>query len=106
MVMGVPRVGESVLTEELRRDRGARMQFEIGVKYEGYLKRQDEQIQLFGRNEAMRIPENFDYHNVKSLSNEGREKLQRIRPRSVGQAMRISGVTPADVSVLMINLMR
>ena len=82
------------------------MQLEIGVKYEGYLKRQDEQIRLFGRNEAMGIPENFDYHNVKSLSNEGREKLQRVRPRSVGQAMRISGVTPADVSVLMINLMR
>jgi tRNA uridine 5-carboxymethylaminomethyl modification enzyme len=106
MVMGVPRIGESVLTEELRHHRGARMQLEIGVKYEGYLKRQDEQIRLFARNEAMGIPENFDYYAVKSLSNEGRERLQRVRPRSVGQAMRISGVTPADVSVLMINLMR
>jgi tRNA uridine 5-carboxymethylaminomethyl modification enzyme len=106
ILMEVPRLGESVLTGELRHDRGARMQLEIGVKYEGYLKRQDEQIRLFGRNEAMGIPDNFDYHNVKSLSNEGREKLQRVRPRSVGQAMRISGVTPADVSVLMINLMR
>ncbi len=106
MLMGVPRLRESVLTAELRHDHGARTQLEIGVKYEGYLRRQDEQIRLFGRNEAMGIPENFDYHEVKSLSNEGREKLQRVRPRSVGQAMRISGVTPADISVLMINLMR
>jgi len=106
MLIGVPRAGESLVMEKLRHDRGARMQLEIGVKYEGYLKRQDEQIRLFSKSEAMGIPENFDYHNVKSLSNEGLEKLQRVRPRSVGQAMRISGVTPADVSVLMINLMR
>jgi tRNA uridine 5-carboxymethylaminomethyl modification enzyme len=106
MLLKVPGVGESVMLEELRHDRGARMQLEIGVKYEGYLKRQDEQIRLFRKSEALGIPDNFDYHDVKSLSNEGREKLQRVRPRSVGQAMRISGVTPADVSVLMINLMR
>jgi len=106
MLMGVARVGESVVMERLRHDRPARMQLEIVVKYEGYLKRQGEQIRLFSKNEAMGIPDNFDYHKVKSLSNEGREKLHRVRPRSVGQAMRISGVTPADVSVLMINLMR
>lgn len=106
MLMGVPRVGESVVMERLRQDRGARKQLEIGVKYEGYLRRQDDQIRLFRKSEAMGIPDDFDYHKVKSLSNEGREKLQRVRPRSVGQALRISGVTPADVSVLMINLMR
>jgi tRNA uridine 5-carboxymethylaminomethyl modification enzyme len=106
MLIEVPRVGESVVMERMRHDRGARMQLEISVKYEGYLRRQDDQIRLFSRNEAMHIPHDFDYHKVKSLSNEGREKLHRVRPRSVGQAMRISGVTPADVSVLMINLMR
>jgi tRNA uridine 5-carboxymethylaminomethyl modification enzyme len=106
MLMGVPGVGESAVMERLRHDRPARMQLEIGIKYEGYLRRQDEQIRLFSKNEAMGIPHDFDYQRVKSLSNEGREKLHRVRPRSVGQAMRISGVTPADVSVLMINLMR
>jgi tRNA uridine 5-carboxymethylaminomethyl modification enzyme len=106
ILIGVPRVGEDVVMKRLRHDRGARMQLEIGVKYEGYLKRQDEQIRRFSKSEAMGIPYDFEYHKVKSLSNEGREKLQRVRPRSVGQAMRISGVTPADVSVLMINLMR
>jgi tRNA uridine 5-carboxymethylaminomethyl modification enzyme len=54
----------------------------------------------------MEIPVGFEFHRLKSLSNEGKEKLQRVKPRSIGQAARISGVTPADVSVLMISLMR
>jgi tRNA uridine 5-carboxymethylaminomethyl modification enzyme len=52
----------------------------------------------------MEIPNDFDYHAVKSLSSEGKEKLMRIRPRSLGQASRISGLTPADISVLMVSL--
>ncbi|CAG0968148.1 partial tRNA uridine 5-carboxymethylaminomethyl modification enzyme MnmG, partial [Anaerolineae bacterium] len=79
---------------------------ETEVKYEGYLRRQDEQIRQFQKSESMRIPEGMDYHALRSLSNEAREKLARVRPASIGQAMRISGVTPADVSVLMISLMR
>jgi tRNA uridine 5-carboxymethylaminomethyl modification enzyme len=77
---------------------------EIEVKYEGYIKRQDEQIRLFARSENMLIPSEFDYSQVKSLSKEGKEKLALIKPKSVGHASRITGVTPADLSVLLINL--
>jgi tRNA uridine 5-carboxymethylaminomethyl modification enzyme len=77
---------------------------EIEVKYEGYLKRQDEQIRQFSRNESITIPTDFDFAAVKSLSTEGREKLRKVKPRSIGQASRISGVTAADISVLMVGL--
>jgi len=85
-------------------DRQAAERLQIEVKYEGYLKRQEQQIERFRKSEELRIPDTFDYDEVKSLSAEGREKLSLIRPRSIGQATRISGVTPADVSVLMIHL--
>jgi tRNA uridine 5-carboxymethylaminomethyl modification enzyme len=78
----------------------------IEVKYEGYLKRQEIQIRQFEKNENISIPHDFDFSTLKSISNEGREKLERVRPRSIGQASRISGITIADVSVLMINLLR
>jgi len=87
-------------------DQNARERVEIEVKYEGYLKRQEEQVRQFEKNEGVTIPHGFDFGNVKSLSNEGREKLQRVKPRSLAQASRISGVTPADLSVLMITLLR
>jgi tRNA uridine 5-carboxymethylaminomethyl modification enzyme len=90
----------------LRGDPESSQQVEIETKYEGYLRRQEEQVQLFGKNEGVSIPEAFDYHAIRSLSAEGREKLQHVRPRSLGQASRISGVTPADVAVLMITLVR
>lgn len=77
---------------------------EIEVKYEGYLKRQEEQVRAFKRSENAQIPADFRYDSVRSLSKEGREKLSRIRPASLGQASRISGVTPADLSVLMVAL--
>jgi tRNA uridine 5-carboxymethylaminomethyl modification enzyme len=79
---------------------------QIETKYEGYLKRQQEQVRQFEQSESMEIPVGFEFHKLKSLSNEGKEKLQRVKPRSIGQAARISGVTPADVSVLMISLLR
>lgn len=87
-------------------DEEALERVEIEVKYEGYLKRQDEQIRQFQRSENTLIPDDFDFSQLKSLSNEGREKLQLVRPRSIGQASRISGVTPADISVLMISVLR
>jgi tRNA uridine 5-carboxymethylaminomethyl modification enzyme len=105
-ILRVGRVRTSEVIKDLISDVDAMRRVEIEVKYEGYLKRQDEQIALFKKNEAMTIPEEFDYAAVKSISNEGREKLGRIRPRSIGQAMRISGVSPADVSILMISMMR
>ena len=79
---------------------------QIEVKYEGYLRRQEEQIMAFQKNEEVMIPHDFDFGRVRSLSNEGRERLEKIRPRSIGQASRISGVTVADLSVLMVALLR
>ena len=90
----------------LSEDKEAMERVEIEVKYEGYLKRQEEQIRLFRRSEDAQIPHEFDFSSVKSLSNEGKEKLQKVRPRSIGQASRISGVTAADIAVLLVSLMR
>jgi tRNA uridine 5-carboxymethylaminomethyl modification enzyme len=79
-------------------------QVEIQVKYEGYIKRQMEQIERFKRLEDMNFPKDFDFGSVTGLSTEVLEKLTKIRPFSLGQASRISGVTPAAISILMINL--
>jgi tRNA uridine 5-carboxymethylaminomethyl modification enzyme len=79
---------------------------EAEVKYSGYIERQRAQIKRFKRLEAQRISEEFDYSSRGGFSTEAREKLQKIQPRCVGQAMRISGVTPADISVLLVHLRR
>jgi len=79
-------------------------QIEIELKYEGYIKRQQEEVVRFERFESLQIPNDLDYLKVKSLSTEGREKLIKIKPQSIGQASRIDGVTPADISVLMVFL--
>ena len=81
-------------------------QLEIRHKYEGYIKRQEETARKFAQGEGKTIPEDFDYEGVPGLSGEIREKLQQVRPRSLGQAARISGVTPAALSVLMVYLKR
>ncbi|RNA64020.1 tRNA uridine-5-carboxymethylaminomethyl(34) synthesis enzyme MnmG [Prosthecochloris sp. ZM_2] len=81
-------------------------QVEIDCKYEGYIKREQLMAEKIARLEEHHIPESFDYHAVKGLSNEGREKLLRHRPETIGQASRILGVTPADISVLMVRLGR
>ena len=77
---------------------------ETMVKYAGYISRQLQQIEKMKRQELHRIPLNFEYQQIKALSNEGREKLDLIKPETFGQAMRISGVSPADVAVLSIYL--
>ncbi len=79
-------------------------QVEIELKYEGYIQRQRDQIEKFEKFESQTIPLDFDYSKVKSLSNEGREKLSKVKPQSIGQASRISGVTPSDISVLLVYL--
>ncbi|MFA6666391.1 MAG: tRNA uridine-5-carboxymethylaminomethyl(34) synthesis enzyme MnmG, partial [Armatimonadota bacterium] len=79
---------------------------EVQVKYDGYIKRQSEQVERFKRLEDMAIPEEFDYESVPAISREGREKLSQVLPASVGQAVRIPGVTPADISILMVALER
>ena len=77
-------------------------QAEISLKYEGYIKRQLKQVEEFTRMEKRLLPENIDYDEVTGLRLEAREKLKKIRPHSFGQASRISGVSPADISVLMV----
>ena len=77
---------------------------EITIRYEGYIAKQREQVERMERLESQLLPEDIDYADVPSLRDEAREKLADIRPRSVGQAGRISGVSPADVSVLLVYL--
>ncbi|MBU2444208.1 MAG: tRNA uridine-5-carboxymethylaminomethyl(34) synthesis enzyme MnmG [Bacteroidetes bacterium] len=84
--------------------REAVRQAEIEMKYEGYIKRQNEEIERFHQNEGTIIPNNLDYSKIKSLSTESREKLERIRPRSIGQASRISGLRQSDLSILLVYL--
>ena len=79
-------------------------QVEIEIKYEGYIKRQMNEIERFKHLERIRLPEGFDYHGVHGLSNELKEKLSAVRPTSLGQASRIAGITPAAISVLMVAL--
>lgn len=79
-------------------------QVEINIKYEGYIQRQRELIQKMEKYEKINIPLNFNYYNIKTISTEGREKLTKVKPRSIGQASRISGVTPSDISVLLVYL--
>ncbi len=79
-------------------------QAEIEIKYEGYIKRHLSEIERFKHLEKMRLPDNFDFQQVHGLSNEVKEKLSAVRPVSLGQASRISGITPAAISVLMVAL--
>lgn len=77
-------------------------QVNINIKYDGYIKRQLKQVEHFKKLEEKKIPENFDYENVPSLRKEARQKLMLYKPLSIGQASRISGVSPADISVLLV----
>jgi tRNA uridine 5-carboxymethylaminomethyl modification enzyme len=81
-----------------------RDEIQLQVKFQGYLKRQEEQVARFKKMEGMNLPEDIDYTSLSGLSNEVVEKLSRVRPRSLGQASRISGVTPAAISVLQVHL--
>ena len=79
-------------------------QININLKYEGYIKRQEQQVEHFKKLERKAIPADIDYDQVGNLRKEARQKLKAIKPASVGQASRISGVSPADISVLLIYL--
>ncbi len=93
------------LTDEIKSiNKIVDMEAEIEVKYEGYIKRQLDQVKKFKELENKKIPEDFDYDIVQGLSNEVRQKLKEIRPTTLGQASRISGVTPAAISILSIYL--
>jgi tRNA uridine 5-carboxymethylaminomethyl modification enzyme len=81
-------------------------QVEIQCKYQGYLQRQEAEVKKFKNLEKIKIPSSFDYKEVPGLSNEVRQKLSEVQPTSLGQASRISGMTPAALSVLMVYLKR
>jgi len=91
-----PGVGDAEVAEQV----------EIGVKYAGYLDRQREEIERQQRNEHTPIPQDFDYAAVRGLSAEVQQKLERVRPQTVGQAQRIPGMTPAAISLLLVHLTR
>ena len=79
-------------------------QVEIQVKYEGYIKMQEDQVERFKKMERKLLPEDLNYDNVKGISLEARQKLNKHKPHSIGQASRISGISPADISVLLVYL--
>lgn len=79
---------------------------EVAMKYDGYIKKEQEMVEKMDRLESVRLADHFDYKSLKSLSIEAREKLHKIRPRTIGQASRISGVSPSDISVLLVHVGR
>lgn len=91
-------------TRELNLSKDVCEQVEILIKYDGYIKRQEFQVEQSGKLEKYLIPENIDYAEIKHISTETREKLEKIRPKTLAQAARIGGVKPADISVLMVML--
>jgi tRNA uridine 5-carboxymethylaminomethyl modification enzyme len=99
-LMAVPSLGPGVADAKVAE------QVEIEAKYSGYLDRQREEIARQQRNEGLQIPDGFDYAAVPGLSAEVRQKLERVRPQTVGQAQRIPGMTPAAISLLLVHLAR
>ena len=83
-----------------------RVQVNIEIKYEGYIKRQMQQVAQFKKLEDKKLPEDFDYSEVNSLRREAVQKLNKVQPATIGQASRISGVSPADISVLLVHFTR
>ncbi|GIW22147.1 MAG: hypothetical protein KatS3mg068_1154 [Candidatus Sericytochromatia bacterium] len=103
-----PSVSYSMITEILptneKISKEVAEQIEIQVKYEGYIERQNQQINKFKKMENISIPSNIDYYSIKALSREAQDKLSKIKPQSIGQASRVGGVTPADISVLIVYI--
>ncbi|MFC3152694.1 tRNA uridine-5-carboxymethylaminomethyl(34) synthesis enzyme MnmG [Litoribrevibacter euphylliae] len=90
--------------EPVTQDPQVAEQVEIQIKYEGYIARQQEEIERLRKNENTKLPEDFDYEGISGLSNEIKAKLQQLRPETLAQASRISGVTPAAISLLLVYL--
>ncbi|MHA6897132.1 tRNA uridine-5-carboxymethylaminomethyl(34) synthesis enzyme MnmG [Ralstonia pseudosolanacearum] len=93
-----PLADEPLLAEQIRE------QIEIGIKYHGYIARQADEVERLGANENTRLPADFDYKQVRGLSIEVQQKLAQHKPETIGQASRISGITPAAVSLLLVHL--
>jgi tRNA uridine 5-carboxymethylaminomethyl modification enzyme len=96
----------TAVTEVLNEEPLAVEQTEILLKYEGYIDREEEQAQKHQRLENLQLPNTLDYFQIKSLSIEAKEKLAKIQPATIGQAARVSGVSPSDISVLLVHLGR
>jgi len=99
-LMSLPDMGRPVLDDQVIQ------QVEIAVKYEGYIERQKQEVLRHAQHEAMILPKNMDYHAVRGLSNEVTQKLNLHQPETLGQASRISGVTPAAIALLLVHLKR
>ena len=97
-VLGAWAQNKTKMTEEEKKE------VEIQVKYEGYIKLEEAQVEKFKKMEKKLLPEDLDYNTVKGISLEARQKLNKHKPHSIGQASRISGVSPADISVLLVFL--
>ena len=105
-VVDLPTVGRSdalaMLADEQREQ--VELQIEVEAKYAGYIDRQQREIDKHARQESLRLPIDIDYASVDGLSNEARQRLQAMRPTTLGQASRLEGMTPAAVSLLLIHL--
>jgi tRNA uridine 5-carboxymethylaminomethyl modification enzyme len=99
-LLSLPGAGEAVQGDDVR------LQIEIAAKYQGYIDRQQDEILRQRENEHLALPENFDYSEVHGLSIEARQKLQSQQPQTLGLASRISGITPATISLLLVHLKR
>lgn len=95
---------DSPLLSKIKENEEVLNQIEINIKYDGYIKRQAEQIEHFNKNEDIRIPEDFKYDKINSLSSEAKDKLKKIKPLSLGQVTRIAGVRPSDISAILIYM--
>ena len=80
------------------------MQVEVQAKYSGYIDRQEREIARHARQESLRLPEDIDYSGVDGLSHEARQRLEKARPATLGQASRLEGMTPSAVSLILIHL--
>ena len=102
--LAAPVIGDLLRESKISKD--AIEQAEIIIKYGGYLEKEAEAAKKLSKLEDIKIPQDFNYQKLHSISTEGKEKLAEIKPRSIGQASRISGVSPSDVNILLIYMGR
>jgi tRNA uridine 5-carboxymethylaminomethyl modification enzyme len=96
--MTLPNVGNGVADELVAE------QIDIQAKYQGYIERQKDEVARRGQHEEMKVPADLDFRSVRGMSKEAQQKLALQRPETVGQAARISGITPAEISLLLVHL--
>ena len=95
---------ERLTGEKIPGDRYVKEQVEIGIKYAGYIKKEEARIARLKRQEAKKIPADIDYEAIEGLATEARQKFEKIRPETLAQAERISGVNPADLAILSVYI--